>query len=128
MLHIGAQSYYSDVRAKLARCNAIVFEGVSSLRVRLLTMSYSIVARRRRLGLVTQDSALRLRDLPVELIHGDVAAEQFADGWSRIPWYYRAAIYIAAPLFGIYLYLTATRRSIGRNLSKDDLPPPAKKS
>lgn len=39
-----------------------------------------------------------------------------------MPWYWRAAIYIAAPLFGTYLYLTATRRSLGKRLSRDDLP------
>jgi hypothetical protein len=87
-----------------------------------LTLSYSIVARRKRLGLVTQRSALLLRDLPAKLIHGDVTAAQFAEDWGLLPWHWRVALYIGAPLFGTYLYLTATRRSLGKRLSTDDVP------
>ncbi len=122
MIHIGAPAYYQDVRSKLAQCDTILFESVRSLRARILTLSYSILARRKRLGLVTQGSALPLRDLPAKLVHGDVTAVQFADDWRRLPWQLRAALYIGAPLLGTYLYLTATRRSLGKRLPTDDLP------
>lgn len=88
----------------------------------ILTLAYRIVAHRRRLGLVTQSSALPLRNLSAKLIHGDVTAVQFAESWGRLPWAWRAALYVGAPLFGAYLYLTATRRSLGKYLSKEDLP------
>jgi hypothetical protein len=122
MIHIGAPTYYRDVHSKLAQCDSILFESVRSLRTEILTLSYSIVARRKRLGLVTQRSALPLRDLPARLIHGDVTAAQFAEGWGRLPWHWRAALYIGAPLYGTYLYLTATRRSLGKRQSTDDVP------
>jgi hypothetical protein len=122
MIHIGAPSYYQGVRAKLSQCEIILFEGVRSLRGAILALSYGIVARRKGLGLVTQRSALPLRDLPAKRIHGDVTGAQFAQDWGRVPWHWRAALYLGAPLFGTYLYLTATRRSLGKHLSTDDLP------
>jgi len=50
------------VRLRLEACDAILFEGVKSWRVWVLTLSYSLVARRKRLGLVTQRDALSLKD------------------------------------------------------------------
>ena len=121
MIHIGSAAYYQDVRTRLAQCDTIVFEGVKSFRGRVLTLSYSIVARRKRLGLVTQREALPMKSLRAKLVHADVSTEEFTGSWMRVPWYLRVMIYVSAPLFGIFLYLTATRRSLGRRLSTEDL-------
>jgi hypothetical protein len=122
MIHIGAPSYYRDVRSKLVQCDAILFESVRSLRGSILTLSYRILVRRKRLGLVTQGSALPLRDLPVRLIHGDVTVDQFAESWGRVRWHWRAALYIGAPILGVFRYLTATRQSLGKHMATEDLP------
>jgi hypothetical protein len=122
MIHIGSPSYYEEVRSRLRDCDTIIFEGVRSLRGRILTLSYSIVARRKRLGLVTQSAALPLKALGAKLIHADVTAEEFSGNWMRVPWHWRIAIYLCAPLWGGYRYLVATRQSLGKGLSTDDLP------
>lgn len=122
MIHIGSPTYYQDIHSRLTPCDIILFEAVRSPRVAILTLAYRILARRKRLGLVTQNSALPLSGLSAKLIHGDVSAEQFGEAWSHVPWLWRAALYVGAPLFGVYLYLTATRRSLGKHLSKEDLP------
>jgi len=90
------------------------------MRARVVTLSYRLIARRRRLGLVAQD-ALALRGVRGRLIHADVAPREFNDNWSRIPWHMRLAIVAIAPLYGGYRYLTATRESLGKRMQAEDL-------
>jgi hypothetical protein len=120
MVHIASASFYEQVRSRLQRCDAILYEGVSSLKVRILTFAYRLVARRKRLDLVCQSESLRLKSLQSRLVHGDVSSLEFNTQWSRIPVRQRLMLAVAAPLYGAYLYLTATRESIGRHLSLDD--------
>lgn len=120
MVHIGSADYYAQVSARLAGCDAYIFEGVRSFRVYLLTLSYRLAARRRRLGLVTQDT-LRLKSLDARRVHGDVSADEFGSHWARMPWHIRVALLVLAPLYGAYLYMTATRASIARKLNTEDL-------
>jgi hypothetical protein len=120
IIHIGSAAYYAEVRKRLEECDVILFEGVRSLPVLIITLSYRFAARRKRLELVTQREALSLSSLAARLIHADVDAEQFSVLWSRIPWYQRAILLIAAPTIGLILYLTASRESIGRRLSTEE--------
>lgn len=122
MIHVGSADYYAQVRGRLDSCDTILFEGVGTLRARIMTLSYSLLTRRRRLGLVTQRSALPLTDLRAKLVHADVTAEEFYEKWGRVPWHWRVAVAICAPSLGVYRYFTATRRSIGKRLTVDDLP------
>jgi hypothetical protein len=121
MIHIGTPEYYSQVRIRLEACDAILFEGVRSWRVWVLTLSYSLVARRKRLGLVTQREALPLKGLRACLVHADLGSGEFDEQWSKIPWRIRIMVAVCAPLYGAYLFLTATRESIGKRLSSDDV-------
>jgi hypothetical protein len=121
MIHIGSSDYYSQVHKKLDECDIILFEGLRTFRARVLALSYRIVARRRRLGLVAQDASL-LRGIRGKLIHADIAPGEFNDNWSQIPWYIRFAILLVAPLYGTYNFVTATKESIGKKLKSEDLP------
>ena len=120
MIHIGSAEFYSQVHKKLDECDVIFFESVRTFRARMLSLSYRIVARRRRLGLVAQDASL-LRDLHGQLIHADVAPGEFKDNWLQIPAHIRFAILLIAPLYGGYHYLTATKESIGKKMKSEDL-------
>jgi hypothetical protein len=120
MIHIGSAEYYLQVHEKLDECDVILFEGVRTFRARVLALSYRIVARRGRLGLVAQDVSL-LRGLRGRLVHADVAPGEFNDNWSRVPWHVRLAILLIAPVFGAYHYLTATKESIGKQMKREDL-------
>jgi hypothetical protein len=119
MIHIGAPAYYAEVKRRLDTCDVILFEGVRSFRSWLLTRAYAIPVRRKRLGLVLQRDALPLRGRQ-EKIHADVSSAEFSSAWRAIPLYQRAVILIAAPLYGVWLYFTASRRSIakGRNVEE----------
>jgi hypothetical protein len=122
LVHIASAGFYSQVRSKLNECDVILYEGVRSLKTRILTLSYRIVARRKRLGLVCQRDALPLRSLRGRLVHGDVSTAEFNESWTRLPLGLRIVLAAAAPAYGAFLYLTASRESIGRRLSLDDLP------
>jgi hypothetical protein len=121
VIHIGTAAYYAEVRQRLEQCDVILFEGVRSLPGLILTLSYRLAARRKRLGLVTQQEALPLSQLRARKVHADVDAEQFSVTWSQIPWYQRTALLIATPLFGLGLYLLASRESIGRRLGTEEV-------
>jgi hypothetical protein len=121
MIHIGSAGFYSQVRDRLGACDAILFEGVRSLRGWVLTLSYRLVVRRKRLNLVLQSAALPLKDLGARLIHADVGPGEFNDNWARIPWHWRVTIAVCAPIFGAYQYLVTTRESIGRRISTEDI-------
>jgi hypothetical protein len=69
---------------------------------------------------VLQSDVLRLKELPATLIHADVDSQEFSENWTRIPWYVRCALLVLAPLFGLYLFLTASRRSLARRKGTED--------
>lgn len=120
MVHIGTSDYYSQVRSKLAVCDLILFEGVRTFSGRLLTLSYRLVAKRRRLNLVTQ-AVLGLKGLAPRLVCADVSSAEFEEHWSRIPLHMRLTLGVAAPLFGAYQYLMASRQSIGKHITAEDV-------
>jgi hypothetical protein len=122
MIHIGSADYYNQVRARLHDCDVILFEGVRTLRSQVITLSYRLIARRRRLGLVVQRRASLFSGMRARLVHADVAPGEFNENWLRIPLRIRIAIMIIAPLYGAYQFITATRESIGRKLKTEDLP------
>jgi len=121
MVHIGTLSYYESIRSMLAECDEIFLEGVASFRVRVMTSCYRWVARRRHLRLVDQRQGLKLHGLPARRVCSDASGREFEADWRRIPWRFRAGFMVLAPVLGAWLYLTASRRSLGRRLALDDL-------
>ncbi len=121
MVHIGTQPYFEKIRSTLAECDEIFLEGVASFRVRVLTTCYRWVARRRNLRLVDQRQGLQLQGLPARLVRCDASGREFESDWRQIPWHLRLGLMVLAPLFGAWLYMTASRRSLGRRLALDDL-------
>lgn len=102
-------------------CDVVLFEGVRSLRAWMLTRAYSIAAYRTSLGLVRQRDALVVPLLRQRKIHADVSSEQFSAAWAGIPLYQRVLLLLGAPLYGLWLYFTGTRHSIGRGLNTEEL-------
>jgi hypothetical protein len=122
MVHIGTKKYYGEIFSRLSDCDLVLFEGVDSFRIRLLTTSYRWVAKRARLNLATQSQCLKLGDLGVRLVHADITKKQFDQGWHEIPMAQRMALTCFSPIYGLWLYLTASRESLGTHLALDDLP------
>ena len=87
----------------------------------MLTLSYQLVAKRKRLGLVCQQDALPLGAIHVDRVHADVSAQEFDSSWHRVARLDRFALTIVALGRGIWDYLTATLASLARRAAKDDL-------
>jgi len=121
MIHIGSAAFYENVRERIERCDVVLFEGVRSLAVKVLTASYNLAARSKRLGLVTQRDGLRLANMKGRSVHADSSAREFEAAWQSVPWHWRVAAMVSAPLYGLWLYFTASRESIGRHLGTEDL-------
>jgi hypothetical protein len=121
MIHIGSAAYYAEVRTRLKGCDLILFEGVRTPSGKMLTLAYRLVARRKRLNLVVQNVALPLKGLGPRLVCADVTSGEFRENWVGIPWHLRVLLVLGAPIYGAYQYLTATRESIGRRLSTEDV-------
>jgi hypothetical protein len=122
MIHIGTSEYYRDVCSRLSECDVVLFEGVNSFRTRLLTTSYRWAAKRSRLNLATQSEDMKLADLPFRMVHADVTGREFEQRWREIPLTQRVALMCLSPLYGFWLYLTASRESLGKHLGLEDLP------
>ncbi len=120
MVHIGSSDYYAQVRTRLIGCDLILFEGVRTFSGRLLTLSYRLVVKRKRLNLVTQ-AELRLKGLAPRLVCADVSSAEFEENWTRVPLHMRLTLAVLAPMSGAYRYLTASRESLGRHISTEDV-------
>ena len=117
MVHLGAPDFYEAVHADAATHDAVVVEGVKSPVSRRLTRAYRWV-RPARLGLVLQPKF----DAPgCEIIHGDIAPEDFERLWRSGPLFERIAFEAGAGAFGLWGRVAATRASLGRHLNTTDL-------
>jgi hypothetical protein len=123
MLHLGTRGFYKAVSARLRDCQLVVAEGIRgrSATGSLLTMSYRLLGRSRRLGLVVQD--LDLDTLGIPVIRPDMTGKEFDSRWRKeVSRLHRLLIIFAIPVFAVGLLLLGTRRVLGRYLALDDLP------
>ena len=121
MIHIGSAEFYQAVRQRIERCDVVLFEGVRSAAVKTLTTSYTLAARSKRLGLVAQRDALPIAQIKARKVHADSSTQEFEAAWALVPWRWRLAATVWAPLYGMWLYFTASRETIGRRLGTEDL-------
>jgi len=119
MVHIGAPAYYEEIERRLSNCDLILYEGVRSRTITLLTRAYRLMGSNRRLGLV-QQSSMKLDRLKDRMVHSDVSAESFESRWRLVPAWMRILIYLIAPTLGLYLRWFATRQFIAKHLGMDD--------
>ena len=123
MLHIGTKGFYKAVTGRLRDCQLVVAEGIKgrSATTSLLTLSYRLLGRSRRLGLVVQD--LHLDTLGIPVIRPDLTGEELGSRWRQgVRLLHRVMMIAAVPVFAAGMLLFGTRRVLGRYLALDDLP------
>jgi hypothetical protein len=123
MLHLGTTGFCKAVAGRLRDCQLVVAEGIQgrSATASLLTMSYRLLGRSRRLGLVVQD--LHLDSLGSPVIRPDMTGKELGSAWRQgVGLLHRLLIIAAVPVFAAGMLLFGTRRVLGRYLALDDLP------
>lgn len=121
MIHVGTQEYYDEVSRRLASCDLILAEGVKSKRTSLLTLSYRIVKKIRRMDLVTQSDGMKVSLFRDKILNSDMAGHVFDERWSALPLSLRIQIFAFVPIYVIYLLLFGTRETIATNIEVQDL-------
>jgi hypothetical protein len=119
MIHIGDAAFYEAAYADAFAHDAVLTEGVRSPVTMRLTRAYRWIVGARHLGLVLQPrapSTCRAR-----VVHADLTAEEFEQVWSEVSLGLKLLLYVAAPAFALYKRWTATRASLAKGHSMEDL-------
>jgi hypothetical protein len=122
MIHIGSKEFYDEVSQRLAKCDLILAEGVDSKKANLLTRSYRIVKKIKRMDLVTQREGMKISGFREKIAHSDMKGPVFDERWSALPLKLKAQIFFLVPVYVIYLFLFGTRETIAENIALEDLP------
>jgi hypothetical protein len=122
MVHVGSKEFYSEVSRRLAECDLILAEGVDSRKVSLLTRSYRIVKKIRRMDLVTQQEGMKVSAFRKKIMNTDIEGSAFDERWSLLPLKLKAQIFFLMPVYVLYLLLFGTRETIAENIALEDLP------
>lgn len=122
MIHVGTKEFFENVSQRLARCDLVLAEGVDSRRAVLLTLSYRIIKKIRRMDLVTQQEAMKVSLFSDKIMKADINGKVFDKDWSSLPLALRLQIFLFLPVYVVYLFFFGTREMIAENLALDDLP------
>jgi hypothetical protein len=122
MVHVGSREFYAEVSRQLADCDLILAEGVASRKANLLTLSYRVVRRIKRMDLVTQREGLNTKSLRDRILRVDMTGRAFDERWSALPWKLRMQLYFFLPVFVAYMFLRGTRAMLAEHLALEDLP------
>jgi hypothetical protein len=121
MIHVGTKEFYDEVSARLSCCDLVLAEGVRSKKVNILTLSYRVIGKIRRMDLVTQ-SEMNLDHLRGKIMNSDLEAQVFDRHWSSFPIHQRVEQFIYVPFVVLYLLLFGTRDLLAEHLALEDLP------
>ena len=122
MIHVGSKQFYDEVSQRLEKCDMILAEGVDSKKANLLTRSYRIVKKIRRMDLVTQQEGMKVSSFREKIVNTDMEGRAFEERWSSLPLMLKAQIFFSMPVYVIYLFLFGTRETIAENIALEDLP------
>ena len=122
MVHVGSKEFYAEVSRRLAECDLILAEGVASRKGNLLTRSYRIVRKIKRMDLVTQQEGMKVSGLREKIMNADIEGKAFDERWSSLPLKLKAQIFFLMPVYVASLFLFGTRETIAENIALEDLP------
>lgn len=121
MIHVGSKEFYDEVSRRLAACDLILAEGVNSKKAQLLTLSYRVVKKIRRMDLVTQQDGLKVSGLRDKIINSDMEGRAFDERWSALPLGLKAQLFLFLPICVVNLFLFGTRETLAENIALEDL-------
>jgi hypothetical protein len=122
MIHVGSKEFYDEVSRRLADCDLILAEGVNSRKAHLLTLSYRVVKKIRRMDLVTQQDGMKVSGLRDKIINVDMEARAFDERLSELSLWLKAQLFLFLPIYIVNLFLFGTRETLAENMALEDLP------
>ena len=122
MIHVGSKEFYDEVSRRLAACDLILAEGVNSRKAHLLTLSYRVVKKIRRMDLVTQQDGMKVSGWRDKIINSDMEGRAFDERWSALPLWLKAQLFLFLPIYVVNLFLFGTRETLAENMALEDLP------
>jgi hypothetical protein len=122
MIHVGSKEFYDEVSRRLAACDLILTEGVNSKKGHLLTLSYRVVKKIRRMDLVTQQDGMNVSGLRDKIFNSDIEGRAFDERWSVLPFGLKAQLFLFLPIYIANLFLFGTRETLAENMAFEDLP------
>ncbi len=122
MIHVGSKEFFDEVSQRLAECDLILAEGVNSKKANLLTRSYRIVKKIKRMDLVTQQEGMKVLHLREKIVNADMEGRAFDERWSSLPPILKAQMFFLMPAYVVYLFLFGTKETIAENIALEDLP------
>jgi len=122
MIHVGSKEFYAEVSRRLIACDLILAEGVNSRKGNLLTLSYRIVKKIKRMDLVTQREGMKVSQFREKLVNPDMEGRAFDERWSALPFSLKAQLFLFIPVYAVYLFLFGTRETLAENIALEDLP------
>lgn len=122
MIHVGSKEFYDEVSRRLAACDLILAEGIASKKVNLLTLSYRIVKKIRRMELVTQQEGMKVSGFCHKILNSDMEGRAFDERWSLLPSGLKVQLFLFLPVYVVYLFLFGTRETLAENIALEDLP------
>jgi hypothetical protein len=122
MIHVGSREFYDEVSRRLSACDVILAEGVKSRKANILTLSYRIVKKIRRMDLVTQQEGMKVSGFREKILNSDMEQLPFDERWSSLPVALKARLFIFIPVYVVYLFLFGTRETLAENIALEDLP------
>jgi hypothetical protein len=122
MVHVGSKEFYDEVSRRLDACDLILAESVNSRKVNLLTLSYRIVKKIRRMDLVTQQEGMKVSGLRDKIINSDMEGRAFDERWSALPLGLKSQLFLFLPIYVVNLFLFGTRETLAESMALEDLP------
>jgi hypothetical protein len=127
MVHMASEGFFREVRRRLKTAGIIVVEGVwrgnsrkGVVLVRALTFSYRVLKFNRRANLVEQD--IDYSAYPVPIVHPDLSAAEFADGWKKLSLSNRLLMWVFLPMIVIGRLFGGSRWLWDKAMEETDLP------
>jgi TraB/PrgY/gumN family len=120
MVHVGEPGFYDRVYRDAMTHDAVLFEGLKSPITTRITRSYRWLASSKRLQLVVQPKLTHVEG-GARVIHADLSHDEFVVHWRKAPLWLRLFLQIGAPVYGLRQRWFATRASLAKSMSLDDL-------
>jgi len=122
VVHIGTVNYYNNINKILEKSDLIIYEGIPSKKIRIITATYKIVKIVKRLDLITQSNGINYKKIQNKLIWNDINKNDFDNSWNNLSIFFRLLLFIIVPIYLIYILIFGTKNLIANNLQLDDLP------